>query len=248
MSNAAARTIAAALQAPRPGVSSAQSLAPEPVSLGLELSETLYKPLSFFRLNPANERFRALKSAQYMEDMEADIRENGIVEDVLAMTDGLLLAGETRFLIAERLGLAKLPCKLVLSPLSAEEQEKRLILDNVLRFEIPSVARVEALYHIGFYKRPNAECMAALGASIRQVKREKAEARAAEKLAAEAGREAPAPQDFARVRETENAKRRASTPARKVDALTLESALHDLDTRGGQYAESADFIRKVVGL
>jgi len=248
MPSNAAKTIAAAIRAPRPGLSVVPSPAPEPVALGLELSETLYKPLEFFRLNPANERFRALKSEQYMADMEADIAENGIVEDVLAMTDGLLLAGETRFLIAQRLGIPKLAVKLVLSPLSPEEQEKRLILDNVLRFEIPSVARVEALYHIGFYKRPNSECAEALGASVRQIKREKLEARKAEELAAEAGREAPAPEDFARVRETENAKRRASTPARKVDIPALESALHDLDTRGGQYAESADFIRKVVGL
>ena len=55
-------TISAALSRPRPGKSAAPETKIEPAAVGLELSEIEYKPVSWFRLNPANEVFRAVET------------------------------------------------------------------------------------------------------------------------------------------------------------------------------------------
>lgn len=249
MSGAADRTISAALATPRPG--SARHVAQEPPAAvaGLELSDTLWKPLDFFRVNPANAAFRALKSDQYFADLEDDIRENGIMDDLIAMPDGLIMAGESRFIVAQRLGLAKIPVKLVLSPLTPEEQERRMVLHNVLRFEIPAAARAEMLYRIGFYERPAQEAAASLGVTERQVKRDRADAREAERIASEKGKDAPDVEDFLEAREKKNAERRASTAVSGGGMLgRLKAALEVLDARGGDFAESAQYVREAVGV
>lgn len=245
--NSAEKTIAGALavRSPAPIVQAA----PEPVLRGLELSETEYWSPERFRLNPANEPFRALKSADYMDKLEADIRENGILDDLKAMPDGLLLAGESRLEIAKRLGLKKIPVKVVLSDLGEEEQERRLILDNLLRFEIDKDTRAALLYKIGLYDKPVQEAAQELGVSTRQVIRDRAVAAEAAELAQERGEEKPTRQDFAEARERKNADRRASTPAKAPGILErLKTALESLDARGGQYAESAQYVREAVGI
>ena len=135
--------LATAYAKPRPGTVATAAPEPQPASAGLELSEIMYKPRSWLRMNPENEIFRALKSPQYFDDLERDIREAGaILNPLIAMPDGLLLEGESRLLMAERIGMAKLPVRIVLSALDESEQRRRLWLGNLSRFEVDEDTRL----------------------------------------------------------------------------------------------------------
>lgn len=237
-----------ALSTPRPGTTSAPTLAPaETVAAGLELSDIEYRPASFFTLNPANEVFRAMKPEAYLADLARDIAENGITDPIIAMPDGLIIAGESRLVCAERAGLKKLPVRFITSDLSADEQEKRLVLNNLLRFEIDKDTRLALLYKVGFYDRPAAEAADSLGISPRQVKRDRADIREAERIAAEKGKSAPEAEEFREARETRREARRSSTPSEKVGIIRIESILAEMDALGGELAEYATKIREALG-
>jgi len=242
--------IAAATASPRPGTARAiHEPTPPPILAGLELSEIVYKPASWFRLNPANEIFRALKSEQYLADLEADIRANGVTDNLVALPDGLVLSGESRVIVAGRISAdCRLPVRIVLSDLSPEEQERRLILSNLLRFEIPEDVRLVLANKAGLFSDlTREEAAATLGKSLRQVKRDAATIREAEDLARENGRDEAAPADIEAARAKRNEARKSSTSGKKVDTIKLESALLRLDELGGNYAESANLIRGAIG-
>lgn len=243
--------ISSATVKPRPGVARAAATpTPAVVTDGLELSEIVYKPASWFRPNPANEVFRALKTDAYLADLEADIRANGVTENLVAMADGLILSGESRAICGARIGPDyKLPVRLVLSPLSEEEQEKRLILSNILRFEIPEDVRLVLAKRAGLFSDvTREEAAAAMGKSLRQVKRDAAVLREAEERAQAEGRAEPTPGDVAAARDKRNANRRApSTPKRRVDIIKLESTLAELDGMGGEYKAAATIVRGAIG-
>jgi hypothetical protein len=251
MANKTASVLSDAFTNPRPGNISAPVASSPAIIEGLELSEIAYKPVSFFRENPVNEVFRGLKSAQYMTDLEADIAESGIVNPLVAMSDGLLLEGESRLIVARRIGLERLPVRLVLSPLSEKEQEKRLLLGNLLRFEIDTDTRHVLLRKIGFFDKKElsrTEAAEKVGLSERQFKREVAIDKDAEKIAENKGKAAPDISDIKEAREVKNqARRKPSTDTKKVDIIQLESALLSLTERGGEYAESAEIIKGAIG-
>lgn len=243
--------ISSATATPRPGTASAiHAPTPPAVTAGLELSDIVYKPASWFRLNPSNEVFRSLKTEQYLADLEADIRENGVTDNLVAMPDGLILSGESRVICSQRIDPEKrLPVRLVLSDLEPAEQEKRLILSNLLRFEIPENLRLMLYRKVGLFSevsRP--EAAEVMGKSLRQVKRDAAIIKDAEALAAEDGRAEPEAADIEAARNKRNAARKTpSTSGKKVDTIKLESALLRLEELGDNYAESARIIREAIG-
>lgn len=247
-------TIAAALAETRPGHTQAP-IAPAPsVTEGLELSDIVLKPVAWFRENPANAIFRPLKSDRYLEDLRRDVEEFGIVNPLVALQDGTLLEGESRVHVARDLGLARLPVRVVLSEVSEADQARRLWLGNLSRFEIDENTRLALYARIWpeAYKSERVKDRAAVaeatGKSERQVSRDAGIVREAAELAKAEGLTAPEPVHIATVRERKNEERKAAVGPRKIDAAALESALHDLKARGGQYAESAEFIRKAVGI
>ena len=243
--------IAAATASPRPGAARAiHEPTPQAVIAGLELSEIVYKPSSWFHLNPANEIFRALKSEAYLAELQADIRENGITDNLVAMPDGLILSGESRVICARFIDPdMKLPVRIVLSDLSPADQEKRLILSNLLRFEIPEDTRLVLAKRAGLFSAPRADAASTMGKSLRQVKRDAAVIRDAETLAADSGRTEPTPDDVKAAREKRNTTRKSpSTPSKKIAIIQLDSILQKLEARGGAYAESAKFIREELGI
>jgi hypothetical protein len=236
--------LAAQLQSaarPRPGSQARPVEQPveAQVSGGLELSEILYKPLSWFRHNPENAIFRALKSERYFADLERDIREAGeIITPLIAMPDGLLIEGESRVTVAGRLGISKLPVRIVLSELAPDEQRKRLWLGNLSRFEIDEDTRLLLYARIwpGYFKgdtvsppATKAEIAEATGKSERQVVRDKRLIEKAAEYAEAKGRDI-APEDVKAARGAVNEVRRG------VRGISLrervQAAVEELKARG----------------
>jgi hypothetical protein len=239
---------------------------------GLELSDILYKPREWFHLNPANEIFRAMKTERYFADLERDVQEAGqIIEPLIAMSDGLILSGESRYIVAGRLDIARLPVRLVLSSLSPEEQERRLYMANLSRFEIDEDTRIALYtrlwpgYMTGDAVTPGivGEIAEATGKSKRQVKRDAIVAREAVAVASAEGRQVEA-EDVAQARETRNAERRKpSAPAEapaivrvrqvveklRITATQLEDypIEEECQAKAKGYREAADMIEEALG-
>lgn len=244
-------SIAAALSEGRKGASTAL-MAPKPASdaAGLILAPVDYKPLAWFRPNPENEIFRALKSEAYWRDLERDVREAGrIVTPALALPDGLLLEGESRLEMSRRLGFPTMPVQIILSPMSLEEQRKRLWLGNLSRFEVDEDTRLLLYAKIwpGYFRGDTvspssptrAEIAEATGKSERQVKRDAGIMREATARASSEGREASVV-DIAAAREAKNAARREKPSAapenpaivrvrRALEGLEEEAAVYNDD-------------------
>jgi ParB-like chromosome segregation protein Spo0J len=240
-----ASVISSTLSAPRPGVARVQAPSAPHITEGLELSDIEHRPISFFRENPANSVFRGLKTEQYLADLEADIREYGVTTPLIAMMDGLLLSGESRLIVALRIGLARLPTRIVLSPLSIEEQERRLLRDNLLRFEIPDDTRILLMRRAGYFDMPRAVAAASLGKSRRQIIRDAIVAEDAADIASRAGKSEPDASDVAKAREAKNTERR-STSRYNLSILVIQTALAEMEKRG--YLEAAQILREAVGL
>jgi hypothetical protein len=253
-----------AIMGPRPMATDLQPA--EQIKLqGLALDDMVRRPLSWFRHNPDNEVFTALKTAAYWQALERDIREAGaILAPLIAMPDGLLIEGESRLTIARKLsseGLLDfdlLPVRIIKGELSADDQRKRLYLGNLSRFEIDEdtrltlYAKVWPEYYLAEPSKggrptenpdtvsgfsPTAEEIAeATGKSSRQVIRDRAVVRTAQKLASESGKREPTAEDIKNAREKENAQRRAraksATPQQRhpgTRAVVVELTSADVD-------------------
>lgn len=220
--------LADACTTPRPGIAHVEKPEPAPVSAGLELSDVLHKPRTWFHFNPENAIFRDLKSPQYFDDLERDIREAGaILNPLIAMPSGLLLEGESRLLMAERIGIERLPVRIVLSPMSEDEQRKRLWLGNLSRFEVSDTVRLSLYSRIwpGYYKGEGAapkvaEIAEAQGVDVRTVKRGKATVKRAQEIASEEGRDEPTVKDIEAAKAEKNEARR-STGGKAPDEVIL---------------------------
>ena len=152
----------------RPGTEHSEGLRPAIVRTedhfdGLELTDLQYRPISWFKPDPENDAdFSNLKNRtpSYWEDLRRDIEAVGITTPLLATPDGRLLYGHSRLKIAGEMeaegkklnvdkdGLARLPVRLVLSPLSQSDFRHRRRLDNLLRFDIDPNTRLAFLTDI----------------------------------------------------------------------------------------------------
>ncbi len=120
---------------------------PEASTAGLELSEVMEKPLSFFRPDPENAEFDKRKDGQknYWTDLKRDIGAVGILNPLVVRMDGTVVFGHSRLRIAGELGLSKIPCRMVLSPLAPAQIRTRRRMDNLLRFELDEDTRLAML-------------------------------------------------------------------------------------------------------
>ena len=119
---------------------------------GLELSrEVDYRKPSFFKGHPENKIFDNLKTREYLDALKKDIQDAGaIVNPLIALPDGTLIEGHSRLIVAQELEaegktLGPLPVRFILSPMTPEEQARRVFLGNLSRFEIDQDTRL-ALY------------------------------------------------------------------------------------------------------
>jgi hypothetical protein len=134
--------------APRPAAEATEQIRLE----GLALQDMVRRPLGWFKHNPDNDVFTALKSPAYWQALERDIREAGtILSPLIAMPDGLLIEGESRLAIARKLAEEELldfdllPVRIIKGDLTEEDRRRRLYLGNLSRFEIDPDTRA-ALY------------------------------------------------------------------------------------------------------
>lgn len=122
---------------------------PESKNEGLELSDLVYKPISFFAENPINFVFDKMKDEAYFLRLKKDIDESrAILNPLITMPDGLLVEGHGRLAVARELekeghGLGKLPVRIILSSLTETEIKQRVYLGNLSRFEINEDVRIQ---------------------------------------------------------------------------------------------------------
>lgn len=115
---------------------------------GLELSQILYKSIDFFKPNPCNTVFDALKTESQLDALYRDIdNARAIINPLIAMPDGTIVEGHSRLNVAKRLseegkGLGTLPVRIITTPLTAEEVKQRVYLGNLSRFEIDEDTRI----------------------------------------------------------------------------------------------------------
>ena len=121
--------------------------APSPVVKGLKLSDVQLWPLERFKPHPSNHVFDSAKTDAYWRDLRRDIIEAGaIINPVIALPDGTLLEGHSRLRIASDLAaegrdLGRIPVRVVSSPITPAEAERRVYLGNLSRFEIDQDTR-----------------------------------------------------------------------------------------------------------
>jgi hypothetical protein len=239
-----------AVMGPRPMTDDA--LPAEKIKLeGLALDDMVRRPLNWFKHNPENEVFTALKTTSYWQTLERDIREaKAILSPLIAMPDGLLIEGESRLTVARKLseeGLLDfdfLPVRIIKGELSSAEQRKRLYLGNLSRFEIDENTRAALFAQIwpdltqeGRPGRPSnentdtvsvkrvhavQELAKQAGISERQAWREAEVIKEGAEIAKSEGEASPHPEHIRKAREKRNALRRArGKTVRGTVTLTL---------------------------
>jgi hypothetical protein len=211
---------------------------------GLALQDMARRPLSWFKHNPENDVFAALKTPTYWQALERDIREAGaILSPLIAMPDGTLIEGESRLTIARKLAVEGLldfdvlPVRIIKGDLSEEERRRRLYLGNLSRFEIDPDTRA-ALYaqiwsdlthevkrgrpaDAGEGKTDTVSVFAeAAGITERQARREKEIIERAEKERKAEGAPTLKPEHVKKARAKANARRREKTKAAVRETLT----------------------------
>ncbi len=105
---------------------------------GMRLSDIHYVTPAELRANPVNSRLFKEESVGYFDRLRKDIQEKGILNPLLATTNGKLLAGHNRLRIAEELDLPSVPVQYVEETLSEEREKEIIIKDNLLRRQFSS--------------------------------------------------------------------------------------------------------------
>lgn len=237
----------ASISAPRAGWNPdprrAPAMIPDKALSGIELSDLVEKKLDWFRPDPENAEFETLKDNQpgYWQNLRRDIEQVGILTPLVTTHDGLIVQGHSRLRVARELNMERLPVLLILSPLIEDEIRKRRRLDNLLRFEVDTDTRLSMLAEVWpeFFlceKKPgrpegntdtvselNARVIAqTLGASERQVERDRATIRRAATIAKEVGKPRPGVADIKAARDMENARRREEATKPKSQTVALQ--------------------------
>ncbi len=234
----------ATLMAPRTGYArrmKEEPLASAPALQGLHLSDIELWPLDRFKPHPSNHVFDSAKTDAYWRDLRRDILEAGaIINPVIALPDGTLLEGHSRLrivreLAAEGHNLGKIPVRLVASPITPADAERRVYLGNLSRFELDDDTRLTLYAKVwpDYFleeKKPGPPAARdratvalspttikivskATGKSPRQVKYDKAIVRAAAERAREKGRRDANVEDIREARKKAAQKRRVPTNA-----------------------------------
>ena len=113
-----------------------------------ELSQIVMVEPSNLKPHPENTMFEALKTQTYWEELERDISENGIQEALHILEDGTIYSGHSRWKIAMKLAIPKIPVRRNISHVAPEIITQRLILDNLNRFEIDPDTRLMLLTRV----------------------------------------------------------------------------------------------------
>jgi hypothetical protein len=154
----------------------------------VDLKSIVHKNLDFFKDNKENKVFKDLKDETYFKNLKKDIEENqGIENPVICFKDGTLIEGHSRIkILKELVEEGKIPKSYKVPTLyfkgTKKEGNKRLILGNLNRFEIPFSKRIQLWKELGYFGEgdtvsppfTNKELSEILNLSERQVQRVKA--------------------------------------------------------------------------
>lgn len=89
--------------------------------------------ISKLKLNPLNKKFFKSDLGGETDQLYNDIKERGILVPLIAKTDGTLLAGHRRFMIARELDFETVPVQFIENELTEENEKQFIVKDNVLR-------------------------------------------------------------------------------------------------------------------
>lgn len=119
---------------------------PENNRRNIPLSEVRNIAPSELTINTKNAEYFDRESDVHLQHLRDDVRKRGILVPLIAKTDGTLLAGHNRLLVAQELGLKKIPVQYVQEELSEEREREFIVKDNLLRRQLSLEKR------IGLYK------------------------------------------------------------------------------------------------
>lgn len=103
-------------------------------------------PVGKLKLNEKNRQyFTGEDNGHDITALEKDIKTRGIQVPLVAKSDGVLLAGHRRLLIARKLGIKKVPVQYMHGKMTTAQEVEYLIKDNLLRRQLLPAER-EALY------------------------------------------------------------------------------------------------------
>jgi ParB-like chromosome segregation protein Spo0J len=100
--------------------------------------------------NSNNKIFDPLSGKDY-DRLKEDIRERGIIDPLICDKSFTLLTGHNRLRIALELGLKEIPVRKIKSELSPKDEEKFLVLDNLLRRQL--TAKQKDYLILRFYEK-----------------------------------------------------------------------------------------------
>lgn len=130
-----------------PDVSADLEILPQSKRRSIAMSEIKkVKPTELYE-NPLNSSFFDPEAAEHLKKLKEDIQTRGILVPLIAKTDGMLLAGHNRLLVARELNLPLVPVQYVQEQLSEEGEREFIIKDNLLRRQLSTDQR------ISLYKR-----------------------------------------------------------------------------------------------
>lgn len=108
----------------------------------IKLTPVQQVPVEVLTPNPLNAIFN-VPNGQDLARLEKDIQERGIIVPLVAKKNGTLLAGHCRLAVAKLLGMKKVPLQYVTTNLSATEEQKFVIMDNVARRQLSHNERMQ---------------------------------------------------------------------------------------------------------
>lgn len=119
---------------------------PENNRRNIPLSEVRNIAPSELTINTKNAEYFDRESHVHLQHLRDDVRKRGILVPLIAKSVGTLLAGHNRLLVAQELGLKKIPVQYVQEELSEEREREFIVKDNLLRRQLSLEKR------IGLYK------------------------------------------------------------------------------------------------
>jgi hypothetical protein len=97
--------------------------------------------VSKLKINPLNKKFFKSDLGGETDQLYNDIKDRGILVPLIAKTDGTLLAGHRRFMIAKELDFETVPVQFIENELTEDEEKKFIVKDNVLRRHLSAEER-----------------------------------------------------------------------------------------------------------
>lgn len=99
----------------------------------MKLSEIKHVKPDTLKPNEKNMQYFKAESGEYFRKLSEDIKVRGILVPLVAKSDGILLAGHNRLLIAKALEMKTVPVQLVVGKLTAGQELEYILKDNLLR-------------------------------------------------------------------------------------------------------------------